>query len=218
MAFYLGVLRGTTSLEQQAPSGHLWAFRVLAGLGTGTALGALVLWTARHYRGLPFPKHPGEYLWLVHGAAGLVMAAACALLQLFNSLQLTQTDTLTPDVLILHSLPTGAAALAFLIAAVRLPIRRWRVFLLLAFATELLWILSLFSSWMWAFYEVLHWSNRLLYFLCNGVLVTIVIMDLLQRRRYPWTHWVGIAINLWLCVIALAFQIWATFFRESSTF
>jgi hypothetical protein len=40
---------------------------VLTSLGNGAALGGLLLWVARRRRGLPFPKHPGEYLLVVLG-------------------------------------------------------------------------------------------------------------------------------------------------------
>jgi hypothetical protein len=45
--------------------------------------------------------------------------------------------------------------------------------------------------------------------LCTCVLVTLIALDIYQRRRYDWLHWAGILLSL-----ALAVNQWVRFAKE----
>ena len=69
IAVYLAITRAFGSvLQPRQFVGHhfFWAFN---GIGSGVALGGLLLLVSMRIQGLPFPRYPGEWLWIVAGVS-----------------------------------------------------------------------------------------------------------------------------------------------------
>ena len=178
------------------------ASTVLTSLGNGAALGGLLLWVARRRRGLPFPEHPGEYLLVVLGLGEVVRWSYSLLL-----LPVTPA-TLTRNMALLYGREVLAVVvLLWPLLAVRS--RRWRVFFGAMLASRALmllyWVLSL--SWLSlrapATFSGLLLSCLVLLVAADAILVVIVLRERWGGVRYPWTHWAGVAVALWLALIGI---------------
>ena len=40
------------------------------------------------------------------------------------------------------------------------------------------------------------------------ILMVVVIQDHLEGKRYPWSHWMGVALRLWLYAVAIVWYVW----------
>lgn len=212
VAMYLGLLRG---LEQpgtgEFPEGY-WVFNCLAGIGSGTALGGLVLWIARRYRGLRFPNHPGEYLWIALGILGVFGMVHRAALQLLD-------QTLFAFEM-LQLLYFAVSAIVFLVAAIRVKTGRWRfIFFVVVTVDAVMCLIVLVTVVLWQSDDMFLWTvlSPARFLVVNVMLLVVVLMDLFQHRRYPWSHWVGPAIQLWYFVIYIGFRVWQVLLEEFSS-
>jgi hypothetical protein len=208
VAVYLGLIQtvrhGLGTVAHVAGTGTgivLAAMRLLQGVGSGSALGGLVLWATRRTRGRPFPKHPGEYLLVVLGISSLLgLVLGFVISQMMESAPFRSWERAI-------SLYNLVVAIVWIWGALVLRARRWRAFFFLAAAFELLSCVLLWAG-------VAHTGAwRLpLYVLVPVVLAVVVVKDHRQGLRYPWTHWLGVGVQMWIALVALGWYVVATFF------
>ena len=215
VAVYFGLVETIRLIAVQSgyppdPSTVLRVSPVLYGLGRGLALGGLLLWFARRRRAVPFPRYPGEYMLLVQATICLLFLArgclACSLsviseqgrpvlsLALYSTMMSHVTDLIR--------------ALIWTVAGLRIRMRRWRtLFFLYAAATLLVGLLTCGGiARLGAAFCVPE-------LLVTIVLVVIVVRDHRQGTRYPWSHWLGVAICFWVALLNLGFVL-EIFFRH----
>jgi hypothetical protein len=138
VAVYLGVQRiaGQRLDDPTGPFGGTYnaVIATLGSIACGAALGGLILWGTRRWRGLAFPKHPGEYLLVVTGLH-LALEFSTALLPLP-----TQN---AQDVRLAFALGFGLGLLQTLVLMWPLlvvDIRRWRAYFATLLAAKLLYV------------------------------------------------------------------------------
>jgi hypothetical protein len=193
------------AVERAEPSLTFEAMSVLYGVGTGMALGGLLLWPARRLRGMSFPTYPGEYLLIALGlfsAFGLGVRFLSTLMRSLQDVAPGLWFELLP--LMLFGL-VGAAIWFWAGALVR--IRRWRRFFFLSAAVQMLNTLLGCGG--------IGPIATNLYVLLAVVLTVIVVQDHRQGFRYPWPHWLGVGIRLWFSLTSLGWFVLWTFFRDS---
>jgi hypothetical protein len=176
---------------------------MLSSVGGGAALGGLLLWAARRIRGERFPRHPGEYLLIVEG---LCMAFFLAIWTPIWIFLLRIEDYFyfyftVPEVAIsgLYLVQTTI----FLWAAVKVRVRRWRWFFLAWSGTTLLSMPLLCCGVL-----QIGGSQQVAHLVIGGWLVAVVLKDHFQGLRFPWTHWLGVAIRFWLTAASLGWFLW----------
>ena len=200
VAFYLGIIRSFWLLLPggSETSGAL-IFANLFGMANGTALGGLVLFAARRYRRIRFPVHPGEVLLVALGVStvlGLILYVPFLLYVSinFHSLSLKgRTADLAP-LLLLNMF--GNAAI-FLVSMAFTNVPRWRGFFITVAAFSV--ICGCIGGPMNAvlLFPVLGMMSPI----AGLVLCFVVFLDVTQRIKYPWTHWVGVGIAIWITVV-----------------
>jgi hypothetical protein len=194
VAFYLGIMRSFWLLSPEQLETPIF-FRIIDGLygmGSGTALVGLVLFAARRYRRIRFPVYPGEVLLVALGAS-TVLGLMKTMLIWFA---LPESDLLSLQWLRLIDLVSGLGnALIYFIAAVRVKVTRWRTYLATVVVVSALHGCALFRL-PWAIIPYIVTSP-----LPSLVLAVVVLMDVIQRKKYPWTHWVGVGIAVWLAIL-----------------
>ena len=213
VAVYLGLVRTWAGwLESFNPFGGTYSTikTVLGSLAYGAAVGGLVLWIARRARGLAFPKHPGEYLLVVTGLRLTLHVSHVFLALWIRHSAPDPTSTALPRAMaigfpVLYSLLVLWPVLA-------LKNRRWRGFFVALLAVQVLRALTFMPI-------LVHFGQRLyiLFTLAVGpavldiaadaILIVIVFRDHRQRIRYPWTHWLGVAVRLWLAFVKLPVEV-----------
>lgn len=149
---------------------------LLVGISGGTALGGLVLYYARRYRGLPFPVAPGDYLLVVHG---IDFGLRLAVFPLFWMSPFRDVPSLP------FIFWSGLGATCFSRVLMLWPAKRVKE-----------------PHWHRCF-----WTMFVGIFLFFGLIVLFVLLvalieDYSKKRTYPWTHWVGIALEV-RCVLAV---------------
>lgn len=198
VAVYLGILGLVFPTDA---SGRMPVHWVLNAIGSGAALGGLLLWVARRLRGWRFPRYPGEYLLAALGLCALLFGLWYPL----SGMLVRRGANVFPSNAVNIALTVvllGRVAV-FVWAGVRVKVRRWR-WLLLAIAVEsalpaaMLWVgpLAYFRP-LWLGYEVAQ----------AAIVVWLVALsgtDHLRGFRYPWTHWLGVAVPLWQGALVLA--------------
>ena len=185
--------------DPQAGSAVSVVLQGMEVVGNGTALGALVIWLRRRYRGLPFPMFPGEYLWLACGIERLLWLITMGVCVAIGSVGAGVVAFIAFRMMDL------AVAIVFLIAAVKVRVKRWRVLLLVIAARPLLIPLAgLLFPFSWFVYFP-PW------FIEAPVLAIVVARDLFQRQRYPWSHWAGVAVRSWLIALGFAWRVYQWF-------
>jgi hypothetical protein len=193
------------------------ATAALRSIGYGAALAGLLLWVARRRRGLRFPKHPGEYLLVVLGLDWALTFFA-------GFLTLPPSFPLAQERLPLLLAPLCGQRVLYVIVLLwpLLAVKslRWRMFFGAMLASQLLFVSYLALSQLilhlalprsqptW----VLRWSGIFtglilgfawLSVAADAILVVIVAREHWKGIRYPWTHWAGVAVRLWLALIGI---------------
>ena len=214
VAGYFGVIRGLAPpawSPRLGPSLGIW---VGVAMGRATGLGGLLLFAARRYRRLPFPRQPGETLLVLLGvgAAGHLLDYPIR----YGAVYLGTIPRWVPDLSFL--LAVVLAAVLYLIAAVRTKILRWRVYFVTVFVAGALMVLLLLLRpleesllvppfilrrlipFVW------HWAPLV----PGAVLVFVAVKDARQGLRYRWTHWLGIGIGLWNGLMGAMWAAWLT--------
>lgn len=213
VAFYLGMARfiyvDLGALGEQWSG--LWG---LSGIGQGTALAGLLLWAARRWRRIPFPVHPGEYLVVAFGVATLLHLVQ---LGCFPWMQLANAEGDARPVFYVTSALSVITYLVmgviYVIAIVRIKVRRWRVYFALAIVVAVnTWLATIAGSRLFGPVGV---------FMIQALRVTDVIvllivagMDLRRRVRYPWTHWLGVVLRFWYAGVTIAMIAYMVFFTD----
>lgn len=210
-AVYLAIRRSLIILPPGVPFGAqgiaVWS---LQGIGAGAALGGLLLTVARRRRGVRFPVYPGEVLLLLSGVGVAVDVLLSALSVLTHRPQeggLGLPLVLWVLILLARNL---ALAFAYLVAARKVRVRRWRL-LFLALAAS--WTLAEFESCCLTIPGraiLSSWISYVPFLLPKVILAVIAVGDLRRRRRYPWTHWAGVGTGLWFGAAAVVNLVWWT--------
>jgi len=201
VAVYFSFLR-TLSQVEGAPTLSFLTTDVLSvplGLGMGTALAGLVLLVSRRLRGFPLARHPGEYMLLLFGVSSVSSAATYTIVAHFQPGRLGGTSW-TQYVFIATALGVLVInGLILLVALVRVKILRWRIFFAVVMMTAVLQrILPVVVS-MAGFFgtRLLVTVLQLVPLITVLALIVVVVMDLHQRKRYPWQHWLGVGLQFW---------------------
>ena len=185
---------------------------ILQALGSGAALGGLVLLVARRRRGMPFPVHPGDYLLTVLGLE-LVLHLPLVILQRFfgTTLALSLGESWV-HASNLFSVVVGTALRVW--PAMRLTSRRWRFAFALAAAARLAMTVPILSTWLRVgpgplgiFRSSLELPQGLRW-VSLAVFVGVLVVDRRVGRRYPWTHWAGLLTLFWISAVVLLQAAW----------
>jgi hypothetical protein len=178
-ALYLGVLRGTilpittepnvANLGSSVPVATLMVF---ASVGSGAGLAGLVLWFAYHRRGIRFPVHPGEYFIPMRGISAVIQSLQFAITPSF----LSEPDSIGWIIFSLSAL-WAVEIMAPFLAARWLSVRPWPTFF--------------FLRGLLSFCPYLGQAASLV------PLILVICLDHRRARQYPWTHWLGVALELW---------------------
>lgn len=208
VAAYLGLARVLTfppSDRIPVPFMAAWAMHAT---GAGAALGGLGLLAARRWRGLPFPVHPGEYLLVVLGFGSVLGLAARATLRL--ALAREEAEFFNSGYFLLWHLVDFAFpfvyALIFLWPLVRVKIPRWRWFFGTLIAGHFIRQLMFCGG-----PTLGNVASKVLFCGVVLLLVTVVLWDHFQGKRYPWTHWAGVFVSLWFDGLAIGWSVWRLF-------
>jgi hypothetical protein len=100
-------------------------------------------------------------------------------------------------------------AALWMVADLRIGLRRWQTFFFLCAVSRVLTgllTLSEIDRFIAAYYVP--------YVLVTIFLAVIVVRDHLQGIRYPWSHWLGVAIRFWFTLLHLGFLVVRTFFQH----
>jgi hypothetical protein len=198
VAFYMGMFRWAFDVACQridlTQTPHIVGLTAIPlliyiSLGSGASLAGLLLWAGYRRSGRTFPYHPGEYLIIIRGISALAQVFAAALTGTLVSLFGDQYEDLpyvyVPAVFLViivflfveHGLPVWASQ--------RMPEREWESFFLLR-------AMSVAAAFL-VFTGSYPGGQMLLAF--------ALIMLIIQRRgrsvTYPWTHWLGVWLELW---------------------
>jgi hypothetical protein len=221
VAVYLGLGRaaGQIYLDLSQPFGGASSAiaTTLTAIGYGAALGGLILWASRRRRGLAFPKHPGEYL-LVVIALGQVLRFSYAFV----------ARPVTPERLpLITALMFGYHVLEGLILLwplLAVKNRGWRKFFGTLLGAQVLLILLLATSRPEillrapAVFDVLALGCVALTVAADVILLVIVFKDYRKGNRYPWTHWLGVVVKLWIALLSIDSLATVTVMLVQSTF
>jgi hypothetical protein len=176
-------------------------------MGSGAAWAGLALWAARRRRRLPFPRHPGEYL--------LVVLGVTEGLGLLNQFFMVMIITVEVDWIIQIALGIaglGLCALVLLWPVLAVKSRRWRWFFVMRFALYVVEFLTpLILARTMAPASLRFWlilQGVPFEVLIGVVLIAVVLKDRSGGRRYPWTHWAGVGVQLWFIAFELSRIVW----------
>ena len=209
VAAYLGITRTYMLASSQrvgirpAPTLET-AVGGVAGIASGAALAGLLLFLARRFRGMPFPRHPGEYLLVMMGVNAAVGVATMPL-----NLLSWDPGRWWGVYVGIGRLVLGINALIWIWALIQVKILRWRVFFLSIPASYLL-MFGLVLQYG-GLYGGMHFMGRVLLAprtLPLLVLAVVLLKDHFDRTRYPWTHWYGVGTRLWLDAATLGMYAW----------
>lgn len=206
-AFYVGV-QAVMSVEDWMTGldpGHRLLYSAHRALGwpsRGATLAGLLLLLYRRHSGLPFLRHPGEWLWAAMGGSLLIWVAAR--LGAFIARPGAEPRPL-------YACCSLAACVLFLVARRHSGTTGWRRF----FSCVI--VLNLVHAAWWAFSQALRESGHvdlwewhiaaysLLPIASGIILVSVVFRERKLRAKLPWTHWVGVGLYLygWLLDLLL---------------
>ncbi len=166
---------------------------VFAGLGIGAAWGGLLIYLSRRCRGIPFPVAPGEILLVALGVISLLSTGVCGLSNLPEFLAGGDEGYMTYYMYMLSQFFGGAvSAVVYRIAGTKTSVVRWRVFFYSSAALSVVVLLMTcveYGLYSGSFVYYLFATSRL-------ILLAVVFVDIRKGLRYPWTHWLGVAVHL----------------------
>ncbi len=196
VAVYLSMIRMLQEIDPDTSTvfRNVW---MLYGLGAGTGLAGLLVGVAWRFRGMPFPVTGGEYVLVMTGIGPLVSLAAMAAYRYLDpSLSMFGFIAMATGVL---------CASIWCWAAIRTRVRRWRVYFVLEAISDLVGQTCLAA----AMHAML---GQNVFFLL--LLVYVAARDWLEHWRKPWTHWLGVAAQLWFGVYISAWRAAMIWFPE----
>jgi hypothetical protein len=185
------------------PGDAVSIFLTAEALCAGPALATVFLWPAWRARGYPFPTHGGEWLLLIFAG--------------FTMLETVSRMTLAAGGASREGVVEGMYFLGLVICCVlmfwlagsprRLPVR-WRVFYLLtALAYGFALVRLVLNPWF---------DAPILVIPGLAILFFLVILDLRASRRFPWTHWLGVAVFLLNAVIEVTQYVWLIYLNRDA--
>jgi len=193
VAVYFSFTRGVYAHDSMGEQAGVEVFWLFYGLGSGTALGGLLLWVARRHRGLPFPSQPGEWIWVIRGTAAAIPLPGFLLVTLAGPENMGAMGWFMG----FQFLTFVIAIVLSVIAAVRVKARRWRVCLIVLAVASLPCCFPLSRP------------------LTVPVLLIVVLQDVRRGVRRRWTHWLGVAVEFWEGAATLAWLAALFFFYPS---
>jgi len=193
VAAYFGITRELQM--DQATDPYESALWTLWSIGAGVSICGLVLCVSRCVRRRPFLTQPGEWLWSIVGVVAALRLSVQAVAPVQDSQVYTSAVRMIGPV---------ALSVSFALAAKCTRIRHWRWY----FVSCLAFCLAMFSIRATRLVDVLSYSVPAF------LLVLVVGIDLMQRRRYTWSHWTGVAIWPWFSGVAIAWLLYAVFIIE----
>lgn len=211
VAVWMGAMRTIALAADQLTalgSDPFLAAGTLNGIGGGVALSGLILLVSRRLRRIPFPVHPGEYL-LVMSAIGFILTSAinAAFLLLLRTEPTSSTLWWLGMGSVIATFVVNAAVLIW--AFVHVKTWRWRVFLLSIPVCHVLGYGLMFTTASWGRPGPLFFVIQgVTPFAVSVVLSAVVIQDHLKGNRYPWSHWMGVALRLWFDFGRIVSYVW----------
>jgi len=172
----------------------------LLALGMGPALGGLLICAARRPRGIPFPRHPGEYVLVVEGIFALLSLGTGFLgpLLMGGSDQNDLPFFWFPLWVGLFVLCHLASLVVWFAAGRWIGGGPWRVFFFLCTGAQLL---GCCHNSPLSFVIVGHSD---LHLLISVLPVILAVREHRRGLRYPWTHWLGLGIWFWFVFLNVA--------------
>jgi len=172
------------------------------GIGSGTALAGLLLFATRPSRGIRFPLHPGEYLWVLLGFGVAIRLLSTTLATVWYVL-MSGSPAFTTWIswpLLLLSLVLHVAIWIWVLLRVKK--RRWQVYFALLIASNVLYFAPVYflARLAPALAPIAHVILRLA---VDTVLVVVLLKDFADANRYPWTHWLGVVTRLWFTAVSV---------------
>ncbi len=193
VAGYLSAFQTIVRLLELSPTGGVeTAWRAVAGVAQGTGLAGLLLLVVRRARGLKFPRHGGEMLWIIVGTQ------ACMRLLRFPIYFLGSSEWIGTALSIYGLLNLAVWAAVYLYAILQAETRRWRAVFVLMVATAI--AVPVLTTLAVRFNGVVAMATVSLTIQVSQQLIVVASVlfaawiDLRQSRRYPWTHWTGIIL------------------------
>lgn len=174
------------------------------GIGSGAALAGLLLFASRPSRGFRFPQHPGEYLWVLLGFGVAIRLLSLALATIEFRLMGGHPQFNTWIVLPFFWLSIGAHVVIWVWALWRVKKRRWRNYFATLIVANMLHFAPFYSPmYLGPGATIGLAASLILRLTVDAVLVVVVLQDLFDGSRYPWTHWVGVATRLWFTAVSV---------------
>ncbi len=213
VALWMGILRALALTTEgdvlTLGSDPYWATAgSLYGIGGGAALAGLILFFARRLRGFRFPVHPGEYLLLISAVSATLQFGIITMLVMTSFLD-DSSELPNWFVPILMLVAFAVNAVVFLWALVRVKIRRWRIYLL---SIPVCHVAGYGLMWMWFSIArpgpMADVIQNLAPLAAGVVLLIVVMQDHFEGKRYPWSHWMGVALRLWFDCVRIVLLLW----------
>jgi hypothetical protein len=174
------------------------------GIRSGAALGGFVLLVARRRKGWQFPVYPGEVMFALFGVEAAIEVFSYCFAAIWQLVAESYSSFF-----ILYGLRACIQSLImaglFAWAASRMTFRRWRI---MFFCTSGSYLVT---------YSLMCLGPALFFIaplIADAVLLVVVVMDHRDGWRYPWTHWMGVILDLWslpmmgVWIAVYARQVW----------
>ena len=216
VAAYLGIQKTLLQQFGVPDSSSIVADAIHVGyaIGIGAAIGTLFMLVRRRRYGIPFPTHPGEFFAVQVGTCIVLEVPLYLLWFCFGeSIWYTFTEryynSLESAVMmaLLCGLPQAAAVVAICVWAIkRCPQWMWRACFIAFVAGH---AIEAAFRWFLPFSVVPFVPQILFNWLLQGRYVWApfffgaLLLDAKSRYHRPWTHWLGIAIQIWIWAIFL---------------
>lgn len=173
----------------------------LLGIGAGAGLAGLILAIVWRRRGIVFPVSPGEHIWVAWGMLVVLRFFFMVVQEVVFTFVAFDVHRLTRPAMILARVPSiglllGVIAVWFLVRS-RVKVRRWRRFIEGLAALVLLALLSMY------FFPISVSPLVVVLLGAGGLLTGVVVRDHQEGKRYPWTHWTGVAVVYWVVMVGL---------------
>jgi serine/threonine protein kinase len=207
-----------SSLSQHAANPVVsWILWSLFAVVTPTVLCSFVVWAGQRRRGFRYPVHPGEWLWHIHAIAivpWFVFQIPVFITQVLEHNGVLNAGPVSYTVVsasfivvsLLHAILAGVAV--FVIRE-----GRWRLYAV----TLAVGMLARVAAT--AFHIASMWTSNGSTFAVVGAislgfcvlpvvpLGIIAVADAAERKRYPWSHWVGVGLQASFHLLMLAYVI-----------
>ena len=193
-----------------------WALWLIWAVVTPTVLCGLVVWVGQRRSRIRYPAHAGEWLWNVHAVAvclWFVLQIPVFVMQVLERLEVIQVGRSIATVSFSGFIIVNAIhALLALILVFAIREGRWK-FYTLTFAVGMASrvvanALMIADLWSESFRSTgLAPAVLTLSVLPVIPLIVVMIADVVERKRYPWTHWTGAALQGCNHMLILAYVV-----------